>query len=316
MKTPIVLGIDGGGTKTLAVAMEASGGVPPDAPRGAAGPSNIASLDADDAADAVIAAATAALQAGGWQACEVGGVCVGIAGYSHQANRRRLLDRIRGSFPDALYDIQADYVTAFDGALAGGPGVVVIAGTGQVAYGEDGRSGTARAGGYGYLIDDQGSGYSVGRCAIAAVLRAWDEGGPATSLTETLARVLDVHNTQEVIEGVYGGSIDRVRIASLAKLVSGDADQGDDVAVTLLHDAGRDLAGLASSVASRLWSLGEPFEVAVVGSLWNSDIVYGQFARTLKEIRPNSILVEPRFDPAAGAALRSVRLLDRERKGQ
>jgi N-acetylglucosamine kinase-like BadF-type ATPase len=212
--------------------------------------------------------------------------------------------------------MQPDYVAAYDGALAGQPGIIVIAGTGQVAYGEDGRGGTARAGGYGFLIDDSGSAYGVGRSAIAAVLRAMDGTGPRTSLTQTLSKLLSVNSGSDIIAGVYGGSIDRVRIASLAAAVSGDADSGDVVAAELLRDAARSLGSLALNVGAKLNIPGGPVRLARVGGLWNSKILSAEFAKYLKDRASNMLMVDASYDPATGAALRARRLLDMQCDGQ
>ena len=310
MKGPVVLGIDGGGTKTLAIAMEAIGAPDPESPKGVAGPSNIAAMDPEAAGRAVIASGDQALRCGGWTRKDVASVCAAVAGYSHEENRRRLLGQVQAAFPSAVCLLQPDYVAAYDGALAGRPGAVVIAGTGQVAYGEDGSGRGARAGGYGHLIDDAGSGYGVGRAAIAAVLKDWDSIGPQTALTVTLGQLLNVSNSQEMIAGVYGGSIDRLRIASLARTVSDAAVMGDVVAVRLLQDAGRSLAGIAISVISRLWAPAEPVEAATAGSLWSSLFLFDEFERELRARLPNVKIIEPHFDPVVGAALRAMRQLD------
>jgi N-acetylglucosamine kinase-like BadF-type ATPase len=315
MKTPVLIGIDGGGTKTLAAAMEATGSIDATVPTATAGPSNIAALQPDVAADSIVAAATAALERGGWSSERVGALCAGVAGYSHEANRLIVTYRLQVAFPNARVQVCPDYVTAYDGALAGLPGVAVIAGTGQVAYGEDGSGRTGRAGGYGYLIDDAGSGYGVGRSAIAAVLNAWDTSGPQTSLTATVPRLLSVTNAQEMIAGIYGGSIDRVRIASLAEAVAHDADNGDAVATTVLRDAGGSLAMLAVTVAGMFWSMDEAVAVATTGSLWKASILRAEFGRALRETVPNARIVSSALEPVIGAALRSRRLLDMEQGG-
>ena len=116
--------------------------------------------------------------------------------------------------------VEPDYAVALAGATDGGPGIVVIAGTGSVAYGENGAGEAHRAGAYGYLIDDAGSGYGVGRAALAAVLRAADGTGEDTSLTGRLLALLGFASVGDIIPAVYGGSLDRLAIAALAPVVA------------------------------------------------------------------------------------------------
>ena len=132
----------------------------------------------------------------------------------------------------------------------------VIAGTGSVAYGANKSTGRShRAGGYGYLIDDAGSGYGVGRAAIAASLRAMDGTGQTTSLGSAIAEKLqlDAGTWENFIEAVYGGVAGRVTIASLAIVVAAESEEGDEVAGHILFRAGGALARLAEAVYAAIF---------------------------------------------------------------
>src|SRR5579862_6715958 len=217
--TRLVLGIDGGGTKTEAVVLDAD--APQKGPIGAvgrAGACNIAAMPVGDALASILAASHVAL--GKARPDQISALVAAVAGYSFAERREELADHLARAFPNAALKIVPDYVAAFTGALNDAPGIVVIAGTGSVAYGENAMGRTHRAGGYGYLIDDSGSGYGVGRSALSAVLHAGDGVGQATSLTERVAIELGSASWEQIATGVYGGSIDRVQIAGLAKVVA------------------------------------------------------------------------------------------------
>ncbi|HEX5324066.1 MAG TPA: BadF/BadG/BcrA/BcrD ATPase family protein, partial [Capsulimonadaceae bacterium] len=213
----------------------------------------------------------------------------------------------------ARVQIVPDFAAAFTGATDGQPGIMVIAGTGSVAYGENAAGQGHRAGGYGYLIDDSGSGYGIGRSALSAVLNAADGVGPKTSLTERLAEELGSSAWDQIAAGVYGGAIDRVRIASLARVVSQAAEEDQDqVALSILLHAGGALARLAEAVATRLFTQGEPFIVAAAGSLWEAGrALTDVFGRSLRRFAPLAHRAEARHEPVVGAALRAAQLLDK-----
>ena len=305
--TRLVLGIDGGGTKTEAVVLDAEGDrQSPAGPVGRAGPCNIAAMPVADSIANILAAADAA-QA---EPDKISAVVAAIAGYSFAERRDQLSDQLAQAFPKAALKIVPDFVAAFTGALGGSPGIVVIAGTGSVAYGENALERTHRAGGYGYLIDDSGSGYGVGRSALSAVLNAGDGVGPKTSLTERLAVELGSASWELIATEVYGGGLDRVKIAGLAKVVAAAAAEDEDyVARSILMHAGGALARIAEAVASRLFKQDERFDIAGVGSLWEAGAdLTDVFDRSLARFAPSACRIAPMHGPAMGAALRAANL--------
>ena len=153
---------------------------------------------------------------------------------------RRFCRACKRCFLGAAVEVVPDYVIAHAGALNGASGVLVVAGTGSIAYGENAGGEHHRTGGYGYLIDDVGSGYGVGRSALAAVLRAADGTGEPTALTARVLETLRLATVSDIVPGVYGGPIDRSTIASLSRVVAQAAhDENDPVASHILMRAGR-----------------------------------------------------------------------------
>jgi N-acetylglucosamine kinase-like BadF-type ATPase len=305
--TRLVLGIDGGGTKTEAVVLDSDAPErAPIGPIGRAGACNIAAMPVSDAFASILAA-TVATKA---KPQQISAVVAAVAGFSFADRREELAEEIARSFPRAAIKIVPDYVAAFTGALNGAPGIVVIAGTGSVAYGENAMERTHRAGGYGYLIDDSGSGYGVGRSALSAVLNVADGTGPKTTLTERISVELGSASWEQIATGVYGGSIDRVRIAGLARVVALAAEEDEDyLARSILMHAGGALARMAEAVASRLFKQDEPFAVAGVGSLWEAGAgLTDVFDRSLARFAPKALRIAPTHGPAMGAALRALHL--------
>lgn len=305
--TEVVLGLDGGGTKTQAQAATADGQVVGD---GTAGACNIAFMPLEDALQSALGASDAALTAAGANRRNVRAVCAGVAGVSFVQRRADFLAALQAAFPNAVVTVEPDYAIALTGATDGQPGIIVIAGTGSVAYGENAVGAGWKTGGYGYLIDDAGSGHGVGRAALAAVLKAWDGTGEKTTLTPRVLAALNVTNEAELIPGVYGGAIDRVTLASLSRAVAEAANKdGDEAAQAILRRAGGALAQLAHGVAARLFAPDETFAVARVGSLWDAGPELADvFARSLSRFAPSAAIIPPAIFPVTGAVRRAVKI--------
>ena len=304
-----VIGLDAGGTKVNAAVADMDGKV---LGGGTAGPCNIAAMTAADAFKSARAACLAALVSAGKLPEDVVAVCAGVAGVSFVDRRVEFTAMMQDLFHDARVEVEPDYAIAFSGATGGMPGVVIIAGTGSVAYGEDARGRAVKTGGYGYLIDDAGSGYGVGRDAIAAVLRAADKTGPKTALVDRVLAALEVEDVAALVPGVYGGSISRVKVASLAAVVADVADtEADEVAVSILGSAGMSLATLVASITAELFAGAvEPFPVAMVGSLWKGgNAITVPFVRAIRAAAPTAVLAPPKESPLQGALRRAQSLL-------
>src|SRR5262249_39601899 len=146
--------------------------------------------------------------------------------------------------------------------------VVVIAGTGSIAYGrtQDGRD--ARAGGWGYLMGDEGSAYSIGRAALQAASQALDGRGDPTLLTQAVPAHFGLQTLYEVHTAVYSLAISRPQIAGLAAVVAQTARQGDQVTTDLLAEAGQALAQSALAVVDRLNMLPAGANVYTTGGVF------------------------------------------------
>ena len=153
-----VLGLDGGGTKVVAEVATPDG---VELGRGIGGACNIAVMSVEDALASAMGAATAALAEAGVEARQIQAVCAGVAGASFTERCLAFHGGLEQGFSLAKVEVLPDYAIAHTAALGGAPGVIVIAGTGSIAYGETDTGLSHRTGGYGYLIDDAGSGYGV-----------------------------------------------------------------------------------------------------------------------------------------------------------
>ena len=157
------LGFDGGGTKTDCVLLNARGDVIGEGHGGSANPLR---SGYDGAFSSLREAAAGAMAAGKIRPADITSVCAGLAGAGRRSVVRRMMVFLSQEFPAALTQVATDYEVALESAVGSGPGVVLIAGTGSVAYGRNAAGDTARAGGYGPLLGDEGSAFEIGLSLI------------------------------------------------------------------------------------------------------------------------------------------------------
>lgn len=232
--------------------------------------------------------------------CEA--LCIGAAGVSNPQVRELTAQALDGLCP---WHLAGDHEIALHGALSGGPGIALIAGTGSICCGKNEKGEFVRSGGWGHLIDDGGSGYALGRDILAAVVRQWDGRGEETVLSRLVPACLKTESPQELIAYVYGG--DKSRVAALAPLAAQAAEAGDRAALDIYERNGAALGELVLAAARRLGLASG--EVALLGGLLTRDArLRGALTAFLAERAPGLRCVEPRQDAAAGAAMLALAL--------
>src|ERR1700688_860250 len=193
------LGFDGAGTKTDCVLLDANGAVIGEAQ---GGPANPLRSGYDGAFSSLRKAAAGAIAAANIRPAAITGVCAGLAGAGRRSVVRRIMVFLSQEFPLALTHVATDYEVALEAAAGSGPCVVLIAGTESVAYGRNAAGETARAGGYGPWIGDEGSAFEIGRRARAAVARTRDQAGAITLLAEMIPAALDCLNWDDLTQRI------------------------------------------------------------------------------------------------------------------
>ena len=298
---PFVLGVDGGGTKTIAILLDRGGAV---IGRGQAGPSNRYAVGEATAQVELRRAMEAALQCGNAAADDVQAICLGMAGVDRPGDSAAVASVVRGILPTAEVLVHNDAIIALAGGVGRLYGVVLIAGTGAIAYGVDAQGHSRRASGWGHLLGDEGSGYDIGLRALRAVLRAHDGRGPATTLTSRVLSAWNLNRPEDLIGLVYAPGFLRRRIAALLPLIDEAAGAGDDVARELLVSAGRELGGAACAVIRGLGMEQEGFEVVLAGGAFQTrNLLRDAVQETVLALAPRAVLIAPRHEPAMGAAL-------------
>lgn len=293
-----IAGVDGGGTKTTLLWQSPDGQT---VGRESFGPLNINGTDRA-AQEVLFSALAASLRQKG--RCLA--LCIGAAGVSNP-RLKQMIERAMAAAGVDRWCLAGDHEIALAGALEGEPGCALIAGTGSICVGSDGAGHTVRAGGWGHLIGDEGSGYALGRDALRAVTRAWDGWGRSTVLTGLLDSQLGLGDRQSVVSYVYDG--DKSRLAALAPLVERAATDGDETARDIIEDNAWALAKLAQGVAQRL-GIGRG-EIVMLGGLLESEtLLRRRTVEMLAGLLPDWTCVPPKRTAAEGALLLARRLLD------
>ena len=193
-----------------------------------------------------------------------------------------------------------DALIALSGATNGEPGIVVIAGTGSIAFGRNASGRTARAGGWGYIFGDEGSGFDITRQALRAALRFEEGWGPATSLHEALLYDANASDANEALHNFYTIDFPRDRIAAMSKLVDKAAIAGDPVAAQILDAAAQQLTALVWAVRDQLFPPTESPRISYAGGVFQSTRVLDRFRFIIDAHAPV-------YGPAAGALLEAYR---------
>lgn len=300
-------GIDGGGSKTLAVVVDADG---QERGRGTAGSSNYATVGVDRAISEIRASLVGAARAAGDEV-PVAAAWIGLAGVDRPADQTALLPHLRQIAGRVHLTNDADLVLT---ALPGAVGIAAIAGTGSIMLGRDTQGRTARVGGWGHVIGDEGSGYELGRLALRAASRAADGRGPATTLLDSIMQFWHLSESGDLISRVYHHE-DNTGIARLSSLVFAAAGTGDPVARKLISRSAAELALGVVTVGDQLDFSEGKLPLALAGGLLTGEPTLR--AMLLRRVRRHWAIgpVEVVTEPASSAARAAIRLLDERNFG-
>jgi N-acetylglucosamine kinase-like BadF-type ATPase len=291
-----VIGIDAGATKTECLLADEKGTVLAKA-RGTG--VNLQLFSEDEVEFALGSLAHEVLQ--GQRSRSVDALCVGMAGAGRERDflaMKKILARL-GVAPQTL--VTHDAAIALVAGTGERFGVVLTVGTGAAAYGVDRKGREARAGGWGPLLADEGSGYWMGLRALRAVMRAYDGRSGTTLLTRPILEKLGVEGEEALVHRVYR-ELAREEIAALAPLVQQAADLGDGEAQNIIDDAAREFVRSVESVIGKLDLAGENFRLVLSGGLWKAVPVLRQdFEKLIKKVAPWASVVELTVEPARGA---------------
>jgi len=302
--TFIVVGVDGGGSKTRVIVADDAGSQLGEV----VGPASaVRPGEAERSADVISATVRDALAS-----CEMTHVmpkvlCVGVAGAGREPERQALWQALMSRELADEVVIHADFSIALDDAFGEGPGVLLVSGTGSVAFGRGPSGQIARCGGWGPVCGDEGSGQWVGRRALSVVTAAADGREPETALVGAVLTAAQVNEPQELI--AWAAQASPAQLATLAPVVSSVAEAGDLRANAIISLAVEELVLHVRTLSRQLF--GDERAATPValtgGMLSKGTVLRKRFEHRLKSAVPGAQLHAGEVEPARGAVRSALR---------
>jgi glucosamine kinase len=298
------LGFDGGGTKTDCILVDAESNV---LARATAGPSNPLRAGYAKAWFTLSDAADVVLERHHLKATDIRGICAGIGGAGRESVAKRIATFLERAFPEAAVTVTTDLAITLNAAVGEGEGVILVVGTGSAAYGRDAKGHTARAGGRGPWFSDEGSAFDIGRRALSAVVRAEENRGPQTALSEKMLKWLGCNDWTRVLDWVVKTPDDV--FPRIFPLVAELADRGDALSCEILSSAAASLSDLAASVIEKLAMRDREISIAKAGGAnGRSKFFDAAIDARLHDRAPHARVVALQMRPAEAAAKMAIAL--------
>lgn len=297
-----VLGIDGGGTKTTGIIADEFGNVYIHAVTGRSNPNTLQQVEFEE----VICGLTRELKSQNEAIFAQLSVCfAGIAGVGESGRDVEVAALLARELPASTkITVRNDAFNALYSGTLGGPGIVQIAGTGAVTLGINESGKVARSGGWGYLFDDEGSGFYLGNEALRAVFRSFDSRGPATSLTDRVTEYFAVQNVPDIIGKVYGKEHPRSVIAPLARLVMQEAQADDEVSKEIVEKACVEMMHSIEACHRRLFDENHSTAIVLSGGVFTDvDLFASRFRELARQSIPHIVFQSTQVPPVGGAVL-------------
>lgn len=301
--TELLLGVDGGGSKTVACVADRSGHV---LGTGRAGGSNFQVVGEDCAAEAIRLAIARALERADAKPTSIVAAGYGLCGADRPADFDTCRRFIRRVSPVAEFTLSNDTTIALRAGTADGVGIGLVAGTGANQIGVNRHGILHKVGGLSRILGDSGGALDLGEQAIAAAMRGQDGRGEPTALHDRILEQLGIEHLEDVIEFYFVGAREIFDPARLAPLVFESAAAGDAVAGRLIAEAGREAARCANVILARLFAPDEAVPIVLGGSLWQRARCQIMYDALREALDPRYIGVELRLldvEPVLGGVL-------------
>lgn len=307
----LVIGVDGGGTKSIGMIADASGNV---IARHESGASNVNVVGLDGVARSLHKVVSDCCEDARCRPDEVGSVVFALAGAGDDEVRQKIKEAtnalfIRSGIKPLPISVDTDARAALEGSFNGGPGIVIVSGTGSIVMGKSGRGDILSVGGWGRYLGDEGSGYFIGREGIRAVTLQMDKRGEGTKLMQKLAEKHGWQSRADIIRAVYQ---DKFELSSLAPLVLETAAANDIVCQKIVANAALQLAEQTRVIAMQM-GIYRKIGLVMVGSLIDHENVYSNTLHMkLMKLLPQVEVRQPLNSPAHGAVLMALERLKRQ----
>jgi Predicted N-acetylglucosamine kinase len=271
-----LLAVDGGGTKTLLWVGDGEGRI---LAKVQGDSTNLKSRPWSDVAGELARLVLEGLGSSGSTAEQVDAVVLGLAGSDRLEDKSRVVAHMSSMLPESVISVHNDAITALAAGTFGEQGMVLISGTGSICCGFDPAAGTyVRAGGWGYVFGDEGSGFALGAAALRAVVRAFDGRAAGTSLTDKVLAKLELSKPEQLVTAIYEAPYMRAKVASLAPTVFEAAREGDGQGRAIVKEAVRELAELVAAAYARFSPERRRMPLVLSGGVFNDALFLKEFS--------------------------------------
>ncbi|HUI29367.1 MAG TPA: BadF/BadG/BcrA/BcrD ATPase family protein [Candidatus Acidoferrales bacterium] len=298
------LGVDGGATKTTAAIINSGKEVLDEK---AGGPSNFQIIGIPQTSRNILDITLVMLDSANLKFAEIAGIFLGLTG----AGEKREQDRMKKGFEEFVLSmhlpvpwigVESDALAALEGAFPGKEGMVLISGTGSILLAKDAAGTVYRVGGWGRFVGDEGSGYAIGRAGLKAYAEQHDGRGKKTKISDFVEKELNIDSPQSLVLKIYHENFD---IASTARFVLAAAEKGDEVALSILDDAAKDLFLHVSAAISKI---GKEVSIAFMGGiLTHENMLVAKLTYLIRQRYPAMKIILPERSAAVGAALLAMK---------
>jgi len=303
-----IIGIDGGGTKTHAIIANSRDEI---LAEHFAGPTNFQIIGEERSAEIIVELIQSCCESADCKSTDVVSVVLGLTGAGRIAEQKRVAAVVqryakRQKITLKKLIVESDARIALEGAFKGEPGIILIAGTGSIAFGKDAKGKIYRVGGWGRILGDEGSGYFLGRLGLSAVAHHLDERGKKTMLTSLIAKKYKLANQESIINAVYSNDFD---IASVAPLVLEAASKKDEVCRMIVQHATLELAEHVRIISEKIEKasrsrIKSKIHLSFIGGLITNDTLLSELLHQYISSNLQHVeIIQPLASPAYGAVV-------------
>lgn len=293
-----IVGIDGGGTKTVGYLSDTNGNILSVAKSSS---SNYLSAGVEKAEESLKEVLKSLCISNNITFDDILLISLGLAGVGREKDKqviKAILIEI-GIKGEKL--INNDAYISLVGAHGKSEGVITISGTGSITLGLDGNGKLFRVGGWGHILGDEGSGYYFGREGLMAMVKSYDGRESPTSITDKILNYLSFSTVDEIISYVYNNLDNKIKISSLSKLVVEAAEEGDSVAKKIITEGLAELVNMTMTVVKQM---DNNLDIALSGGIFeNSILMKRKFREMLLQQKPKLNIIENKYNPGIGALI-------------
>jgi N-acetylglucosamine kinase-like BadF-type ATPase len=296
-----VIGIDGGGTKTVLKISDLMGNL---LGTYEGGPCNLNSTSAENVEKMLKELIISSVEDKSLLLKDCRGICIGTAGAGRDREKSIIQNIIRALGYSGKLIVTDDAVTALYGGCGKGEGIILISGTGSICFGINASGEKCRVGGWGHIIGDEGSAYHIAVKILNSVMKSFDGREEETVLRELVIERLKLNKVEDLIEYVYRKGNGKNEIAALALILSEACSRVDKTALRIAEEAAADLFNHVKVVVDKLNLQEKEANLVTNGSVINKNsYIRSQFEKLVNKCFPNINILEPKADAAWGAVI-------------